>query len=111
MKFFETTCHVQSIMDAQFISFHHVDLKAAHIITAPPIPDMSYTSKTVTNGTNLMQFRISIRLTSIKLTVGWKFRLGDYACFKKTIVNLYFLSKILLISFFRAQIFSVSRLF
>ena len=83
MKFFETTRHAQSIMDAQLISFHHVYLKAAHIITAPPIPGMYYTSKTVTISANLMQFQISIRLTYVKLTVGWKFRLGDYACFKK----------------------------
>jgi len=81
MKFFETTRHAQSIMDAQLISFHHVDLKAAHIITAPPIPGMFYISKTVTIGANLMQFRISIRLTYVKLTVGWKFRLADNACF------------------------------
>ena len=54
MKLFETTFHAQSIMDAQLISFHHVDLKATHIITAPPIPVMSYTSKTVTKGANLM---------------------------------------------------------
>jgi len=85
MKFFETTRHAQSIMDAQLISFHHVDLKAAHIITAPPIPGMSYTTKIVINGANLMQFQISICLTYVKLTVGWKFRLGDYACFKKTV--------------------------
>ena len=84
MKFFETTCHAQSIMDAQLISFHHVDLKETHIITMSPIPGMSYTSKTITNGANLMQFRISIRLTYVKLSVGWKFRLGDYAFFKKT---------------------------
>ena len=84
MNFFETTCHAQSIMDAQLISFHHVDLKAAHIITAPPIPSVFYTSKTVTIGANLMQFRISIHLTYGKLTVGWKFQLGDYACFQKT---------------------------
>ena len=73
MKFFETTRHAQSIMDAQLISFHHIDLKAAHIITAPPIPDMFYTSKIVTICANLMQIRISIRLTYVKLTVGWKF--------------------------------------
>ena len=73
MKFFETT------RNAQLISFHHIGLKMAHIITAPPIPSMSYTSKTVTNSVNLMQFQISIRLTYVKLTVGWKFRLGDYA--------------------------------
>ena len=85
MKFFETTRHAQSITDAQLISFHHVDLKETHIITTSPIPGMSYTSKTVTNGANLMQFRISICLTYVKLTVGWKFRLGDYACFKKTV--------------------------
>ena len=84
MKFFETTRHAQSIMDAQLISFHHVHLKVAHIITAPPIHVMSYTSKTATNAANLMQFRISIRLTYVKLTVGWKFWLGDYAYFKKT---------------------------
>ena len=83
MKCFETTHHAQSIMDAPLISFLHVDLKAAHIIAAPPIPGMSYTSKTVTIGANLMQIRISIRLTYVKLTVGWKFQLGDYACFKK----------------------------
>ena len=70
-------------MDAQLISFHHVDLKAAHIITTPPILGMSYTSKTITNRANLMQFRISVRLTYVKLTVGWKFWLGDSACFKK----------------------------
>ena len=68
-------------MDAPLISFHHVDLKAAHIIAAPPITGMSYTSKTVTIGANLMQFQISIRLTYVKIIVGWKFRLGDYACF------------------------------
>ena len=72
-------------MDAQLISFHHVDLKVAHIITVPPIPGMSYTSKTVTIGANLMQFRISICLPYVKLTMGWKFRLGDYACFQKTV--------------------------
>ena len=71
-------------MDAQLISFHHVDLKATHIITTPTILGMSYTFKTVTIGDNLMQIQISIRLTYVKLTVGWKFRLGDYACFKKT---------------------------
>ena len=84
MKFFETTRHAQSIMDAPLISSHRVDLKATHIITAPFIPGMSYTSNTVTNGANLMQFQISIHLTYVKVTVGWKFRLGDYACFKKT---------------------------
>jgi len=84
MNFFETTRHAQSITDAKLISFHDLDLKAAHIITAPPILGVSYTPRTITNGANLMQFRISIRLTYVKLTVGWKFRLGDYACFKKT---------------------------
>ena len=84
MKFFETTLHAQSIMDALLISFHHVDLKAAHIITMPLIPGMYYTSKNVTNGANLMQFQISIRVTYVKLIVGWKFRLDDYACFQKT---------------------------
>ena len=56
MKKFETTRHAQSIMDAPLISFHHVDLKGAHIITAPPIPSMFYTSKTVTISANVMQF-------------------------------------------------------
>ena len=84
MKFFINTHHAQLIMDAQLISFHHVDLKAAHIITASPIPGMSYTSKIVTIGASFMQFRISIRLTYVKLTVGWKFRLGAYDCSKKT---------------------------
>ena len=84
MKFFETTLHAQLIMDAPLISFHHVDLKATHIITAPPIPSMFYTSKTITISANLNQIQISIRLTYIKLIVGWKFLLGDYACFKKT---------------------------
>ena len=83
-KNFETTRHAQSIMDAQLISVHYVDLKAPHIIIVPPIPGMSYTSKTVTNGANLMQFQISIRLNYIKLTMGSRFLLGDYACFKKT---------------------------
>ena len=78
MKFFETTRH------AQLISFHHIDLKADHIITVPPILGIFYTSKTVNIGANLMQFQISIRLTYVKVIVGWKFRLGDYACFKKT---------------------------
>lgn len=77
MIFFETTHH------AQLISFHHVHLKVAHLITAPPIPVMSYTSKTIPNAANLMQFQISICLTYVNLTVGWKFWLGDYACFKK----------------------------
>ena len=85
MKFFETTYHAQSIMDSHLISFHHIDLKVAHIITAPPIPSMFYASKTVTISANLMQIRISIRLTYVKLTVGWKFRLDDYACFQKTV--------------------------
>ncbi len=58
-------------MDAQLIS------QAAHIITMPPIPIVSYASKTITNSVHLMQFRISIRLTYVKLTVGWKYRLGD----------------------------------
>ena len=84
--FFETTRHAQSIMDAQLISFHHIDLKVAHIITTPLIPRMYFTSNTVTISANLMQFRISIRLTYVKLAVGWKFWLGDYACFQK-IVN------------------------
>ena len=83
MKFFETTLHAQLIMDAPLISFHHIDLKAAHIITVPPIPSMSYTSNIVTIGANLMQFWISIRSTYAKLTVGWKFWLADYACFHK----------------------------
>ena len=83
MKFFVTTHHAQSIMDAQLISFDHGDLKAAHIITVPPILGMSYTSKIVTNAANLMQFGISIHLTYVKLTVGWKFRSADYACFQK----------------------------
>ena len=81
MIFFETTGDAQSIMDAPMISFHHVYLKAAHIITTPPILGMFYTSNTVTIGANLMQFRISIHLTYVKLTVGWKFQLADYACF------------------------------
>ena len=81
--FFFNTCHAELIIYSPLISFHHVDLKAAHIITVPPIPRMFYTSKTVTIGADLMQFRISIRLTYVKLTVGWKFQLGDYACFKK----------------------------
>ena len=81
MKFFATIPHAQSIMDSQLISFHHIDLNVAHIITTPPIPGISYTSKTVTIGANLMQFQISICLTYVKLTVGWKFRLDDYACF------------------------------
>ena len=96
MKFFETTHH------AQLISFHHVDLKVDHIITMPPIIGMSYSSKNVPNGGNLMQFGtsisltyinggnliqlvISICLTLIKITMGWKFRLGNYACFKKMV--------------------------
>ncbi len=56
MKFFEIIRHAQSIMDAQLISLQHVDLKEDHIIIAPPIPGTSYTSKSITNGANLMQF-------------------------------------------------------
>ena len=56
MNFFETTRHAQSITDAKLISFHDLDLKAAHIITAPPILGVSYTTRTITNGANLMQF-------------------------------------------------------
>ena len=102
MKIFETTCHAQSIMDAQFISFHHIDIKVDHIITMPSITGMSYSSKNVPNsgnlmqfgisicltyinGGNLIQFRISICLTLIKLAMGWKFRLGNYTCFKKMV--------------------------
>lgn len=98
MKFFETTRHAQSILDAQLISFHNIYLKATHIITTPSITSMSCTSKNVPKGGNLiqfgisicltyiisgnlMQFGISICLTLIKLTMGWKFQLGNCTWF------------------------------
>ena len=69
LKIFETTRHSQSIMDAQLVSFHHIDLKAAHIITAPPITDMSYSSKNAPNGGNLMQIGISTHLPTLTMVI------------------------------------------